>query len=101
MHVKLPAALTLFSLLTTSAIAVPAANVERNNDGHPTTTTTSACAATSSAAVGGGVSGLLNDILTVGLAGTRPFLVYPPFGKHALIVPTFDHRLDAGTYAPL
>lgn len=67
----------------------------------PTTTTTSACAATSSAAVGGGVSGLLNDISTVGLAGTRSFLVYPPFGKHTLTVPTFDHRLDAGTYAPL
>ncbi|KAI5449518.1 hypothetical protein NCC49_004582 [Naganishia albida] len=85
MHFRLPAtALTIFGLLASPTNAVPAGHEHYTTDDHPTTTTSSASCATSSAAAGG-VSGLLNDILTVGLAGTRPFLVYPPFGDDAIL----------------
>lgn len=81
MHFKFPAAVALFGLLASSAMAVLAANVKRNNGGHPTPTS-SACVPTGTAAIlGFDIYELIKDILTVGIPSGRPFVVNTPLGK--------------------
>jgi hypothetical protein len=90
MHVRLPLALTLFSLLAPLASAIPAAIEQRNNGGHPTSIIKTTTAVTKTASGPPGPTGtaavfdlglfhLLREIVQA-LPQDVPFIVDPSTG---------------------